>query len=48
MNAYVCKICKYIAIDGEAPERCPVCGAGKSAFEENQSAIKQPQDPGNL
>ena len=48
MNGYVCKVCKYIAIDGDAPEHCPVCGAPKSAFLENQIAIKEPQDPGNL
>ena len=48
MIGYVCKVCKYIAIDGDAPEHCPVCGAGKSAFEENHSAIKEPQDPTNL
>ncbi len=48
MNGYVCKVCKYIAIDGNAPEHCPVCGAPKSAFAENENAIKQPQDTSNL
>lgn len=48
MNGYVCKVCEYIAIDGDTPKRCPVCGAEKSAFEENKSAIKEPQDLTNL
>ncbi len=48
MNGDVCKVCKYIVIDGNVPEHCPVCVAGKSAFEENHSAIKEPQDSANL
>ena len=31
MAKYVCSICGY-TVEGEAPERCPVCGAGKEAF----------------
>ena len=31
MAKYVCTICGYTA-EGEAPEKCPVCGAGKEAF----------------
>ncbi len=31
MAKYVCKVCGYTA-EGEAPEKCPVCGAGKEAF----------------
>ncbi len=48
MKGYVCKICKYISINGSAPEKCPVCGAPKSAFEEKEDAIKTPQDVNNL
>ena len=48
MKGYVCKICKYISINGSAPEKCPVCGAPKSAFEEKEDAIKTPQDANNL
>lgn len=48
MNGHVCKVCKYIAIDGEAPERCPVCGSPKSAFLENKDAINLPKDAGSL
>jgi len=28
---YVCQVCGYIAED-EAPENCPICGAGKGKF----------------
>ena len=31
MAKYVCSICGYTA-EGEAPEKCPVCGAAKEAF----------------
>ncbi len=44
MEGFVCKICKFISINGSAPEKCPVCGAPKSAFEEKQDAINTPQD----
>ena len=29
MKAYVCKICGYVHIGDEAPEKCPQCGASK-------------------
>ncbi|MBL7084615.1 MAG: hypothetical protein ISS43_00715 [Candidatus Omnitrophica bacterium] len=48
MRGYVCKICKFISIDGSAPDKCPVCGAPRSAFEEKEDAIKMPQDTNNL
>jgi len=48
MKGYVCKVCKFISIDGSAPEKCPVCGAPKSAFEEKDDAIKTAQDPSSL
>ncbi|MBU2505011.1 MAG: hypothetical protein KKB89_04350, partial [Candidatus Omnitrophica bacterium] len=48
MKGYVCKICKFISINGSAPEKCPVCGAPKTAFEEREDAIKTPQDESNL
>ena len=31
MAKFVCSICGYTA-EGEAPEKCPVCGAAKEAF----------------
>lgn len=33
MKAYVCKVCGYVHIGEEAPEKCPQCGAGKDKFE---------------
>lgn len=48
MMAYVCKMCGFISINGSAPEKCPVCGAPKKAFEEKDDAIKSPKDPNNL
>ena len=48
MSGYTCNVCKYIAIDGQAPDNCPVCGAPKSVFLESQDAIKEPQDKNGL
>ncbi len=33
MKAYVCKVCGYIHLGEDAPEKCPQCGAGKDKFE---------------
>ena len=33
MKAYVCKVCGYIHIGEQAPEKCPQCGAPKEKFE---------------
>jgi superoxide reductase len=41
-------MCGYIAINGSAPEFCPVCHAPKSAFEEKENVINTPKDPNNL
>jgi superoxide reductase len=48
MKGHVCKVCQFISINGSAPEKCPVCGAPKTSFEEKADAIKTAQDPGNL
>ncbi|MCL1972394.1 MAG: hypothetical protein FWG57_05330 [Endomicrobia bacterium] len=40
MKGLVCKVCDYIALDGNT-ELCPVCGA-KNAFEEKEDAYKMP------
>ncbi len=47
MKGYVCKICRFISINGSAPDKCPVCGAPKTAFEE-KDAINSPKDVNNL
>lgn len=31
---YVCKVCGYVHEGPEAPEKCPICGADSSKFEE--------------
>ena len=48
MKGFVCKVCGFVPINGTAPEKCPVCGAPKSAFEEKQEALKLPKDANNL
>ncbi|MFC1703770.1 desulfoferrodoxin family protein [Candidatus Omnitrophota bacterium] len=47
METFVCKVCGHIEFT-QAPEKCPVCGAGKAAFESKSDAIKQPVDSVNL
>jgi len=47
MNGNVCKVCGYISITGNAPDKCPVCGAPKTAFEEKENAVLTPKDAGN-
>jgi len=47
MKGYECQVCKFISINGSAPDRCPVCGAPKTAFQE-KDIIKTPKDPNNL
>ena len=39
---WVCKICGYVYEGDEVPEdyKCPICGAGKAAFEEAEHAAK--------
>ena len=33
MAKFVCKVCGYVHIGDEAPEKCPQCGASKEKFE---------------
>ena len=48
MKGFVCKVCGFISINGNAPDKCPVCAAPKMSFREKQDAIKTPQDINNL
>ncbi|MEE9525844.1 MAG: desulfoferrodoxin family protein [Candidatus Woesearchaeota archaeon] len=48
MNGIVCGTCGYVALDGKAPENCPVCNTPKSGFSETENAINQPADKENL
>lgn len=43
MKGIVCKKCGYVALNGTAPEKCPVCYAPKEAFEEKEDALKTDQ-----
>ena len=47
MKVFECKGCKHIEFN-EAPEKCLVCGAPKSAFVEKPDAIMKPADAANL
>ncbi|WP_302982986.1 NADH peroxidase [uncultured Muribaculum sp.] len=39
---FICTVCGYIHEGDEAPEKCPLCGAPRSKFEElNQEALLQ-------
>lgn len=44
MKVFVCSMCGYLAIDGAAPEKCPVCGAPKKAFAEKENYVKTGKD----
>lgn len=44
MKGFVCSVCGFVSIDGAAPEKCPVCGAPKTAFNEKSDAIKTEGD----
>ncbi|MCB4791486.1 MAG: hypothetical protein LHV68_06320 [Elusimicrobia bacterium] len=44
MKGIVCSVCGFIAIDGSAPEKCPVCSAPKKSFDEKADAIVEPSD----
>jgi len=48
MKGIVCKVCGYIAINGKAPDKCPVCGAAATSFQENPAAVKTAKDEANL
>ena len=47
MKGFACKVCQFVSIDGSAPDKCPVCGSPKTAFEEKEGAIKTPKDAAN-
>jgi superoxide reductase len=48
MQGFVCKSCGFVSINGTAPEKCPVCGAPKTAFEDKDDAIKTEKDDTKL
>ena len=48
MKGFVCQMCSFVSIDGTVPEKCPQCGAPKSAFQEEDDALKEAKDEKNL
>jgi superoxide reductase len=44
MKGIVCSVCGFIVIEGDAPEKCPVCGSPKKAFQEKEDAIVEPSE----
>ncbi len=44
MNGLVCKTCGYVAINGAAPDKCPVCMSPKDVFQEKADALKTAED----
>ena len=44
MSLFVCKVCGHIEFDA-APEKCPVCMAPQTSFQQDDAAIKQPENP---
>jgi superoxide reductase len=44
MKGFVCGVCGYVAIDGAAPDNCPVCWAPKDKFTEKADALKTSKD----
>jgi desulfoferrodoxin-like iron-binding protein len=49
MKIFICQMCGHIEFN-EAPEKCPVCGASKNNFKQNdnvfkESAEKSPEAP---
>lgn len=43
MKIYVCDICGHIAFN-EAPEKCPVCGAEKEKFKQNDDIFRKSRE----
>jgi len=48
MKGIVCGTCGYVALNGEAPDNCPVCMSPKDKFTEDEKAINEPKDADNL
>ena len=48
MKGFVCKVCGFVSINGSAPEKCPVCGSPKTAFQEKDNVLKTVVDKNNL
>jgi len=45
-NLFVCGVCGHISF-GQAPDKCPSCGASKSSFTQNNDVIAPPDKEGH-
>ena len=43
MSIFICRVCDHIEF-GEAPERCPVCGAPKTSFNQNDNIFVEAEE----
>ncbi len=43
MSTFICKICGHIAFN-DAPDNCPICGAPKDSFEQNDNVFKESEE----
>ncbi|MFC1517914.1 desulfoferrodoxin family protein [Candidatus Margulisiibacteriota bacterium] len=43
MKLYICKVCGHIEYN-EAPANCPVCGAPKTSFTQNDNVFKEAEE----
>jgi len=48
MNTLVCNVCGYVALNGIAPEKCPVCQAPKQSFKEQADVLKVAADKSKM
>ena len=48
MKALVCSVCGHVALNGVAPDNCPICHAPKDKFIDKEDALKVAADPANL
>lgn len=43
MNVFICKVCGHVEF-GSAPEKCPVCGSGKEAFNQDDNVFIESEE----
>ena len=43
MSIFICKMCGHIAFN-EAPDNCPMCGAPKNSFEQNDNIFTESEE----
>ncbi len=43
MNLFICQVCGHLEFDN-APENCPVCGAPKEKYQQNDNIFKESKE----